>query len=99
MLSYEQFEAYITKQHSKERFTKIVEDIYSIISLTTACGNDYIERRMNSFIVLGWDLMVDIDMRVWLIECNRSPDLTASTSITKDLTERMFVDLAKMFCQ
>jgi len=48
--------------------------------------------------VLGWDLMVDQDMRVWLIECNKCPDLTPSTSITKSLTERMFVDLAKMFC-
>jgi len=66
--------------------------------LTTVCGNDYIERRMNSFIVLGWDLMVDEDLRVWLIECNRSPDLTASTSITKDLTEKMFKDMAKLFC-
>jgi len=43
--------------------------------------------------------MVGQDLRVWLIECNRSPDLTPSTSITKSLTERMFKDFAKMFCE
>lgn len=53
---------------------------------------------MNTFSVLGWDFMVDENLKVWMIECNRGPDLSASTSITEKQTGMMQKDLATMFC-
>lgn len=53
---------------------------------------------MNTFSVLGWDFMVDTNLNVYLIECNREPDLTPSTSVTKQYTQNMFDDLTTMFC-
>jgi len=53
---------------------------------------------MNTFSVLGWDFMIDTELNVYLIECNRGPDLSASTSITEKYTAMMFKDLATMFC-
>mmetsp|Transcript_66581 Transcript_66581/g.56561 ORF Transcript_66581/g.56561 Transcript_66581/m.56561 type:complete len:80 (+) Transcript_66581:485-724(+) len=73
-------------------------DIESIINDVTLAGKDSMQSRANTFQVLGWDFMIDHDLRVWLIECNRSPDLMPTTSITKELTEELFKDIAKMFC-
>ena len=47
--------------------------------------------------ILGWDIMVDNNCNAWLIECNKGPDLSASTPVTKELRECMLLDLAKMF--
>lgn len=52
---------------------------------------------MNTFTVLGWDFMIDDAMNVYLIECNRGPDLSASTPITEKYTTMMFKDLATLF--
>jgi len=40
--------------------------------------------------------MIDDELRVWLLECNRSPDLMPTTSITRHLTNKMFTDLASL---
>jgi len=60
-------------------------------------GNDQTERRLNVYTVLGWDFMIDSDLNVWLIECNRSPDLNPTTNVTDKLVKSMFKDLANMF--
>eukprot|EP00341_Mesodinium_pulex_P005570 CAMPEP_0116913590 /NCGR_PEP_ID=MMETSP0467-20121206/16793_1 /TAXON_ID=283647 /ORGANISM="Mesodinium pulex, Strain SPMC105" /LENGTH=77 /DNA_ID=CAMNT_0004589831 /DNA_START=2791 /DNA_END=3024 /DNA_ORIENTATION=+ len=70
----------------------------NIMSVVTIASKDKIEPRPNTFEVIGWDFMVDADLRVWLIECNRSPDLLPTTSVTKSLTADMFTDLAMIFC-
>ena len=56
------------------------------------------EPRANTFQILGWDFMVDEELRVWLIETNRSPDLMPTTAVTRKLTEELWLDVAKMFC-
>lgn len=71
--------------------------MYGQMLLVSATANDQAERRMNTFSVLGWDFMVDQGLNVWLIECNRGPDLSASTSITEKYTNGLFKDLATMF--
>jgi D-alanine-D-alanine ligase-like ATP-grasp enzyme len=34
-----------------------------------------VDNRKNSFEVFGYDLMVDADLKVWLIEVNSSPSM------------------------
>ena len=57
-----------------------------------------IENRANTFEIFGWDLMIDHNLNVWLLECNKSPDLNPTTSVTQELTDSFFSDLAKIFC-
>lgn len=71
--------------------------MHAVVGVVTILGNEYTERRMSSFAFLGWDLMVDNDLNVWLLEVNRNPDLSESTSITRDLTRQMFADMAHMY--
>jgi len=46
------------------------------ISITLKSCYDQFSQRQNSFETLGYDFMLDNDLNVWLIECNRSPDLS-----------------------
>ena len=40
-----------------------------------------VDNRKNSFEFLGYDFMIDEDLKVWLIEVNSSPSMDLSTVI------------------
>jgi len=42
---------------------------------------DVVDNRKNSFEFLGYDFMVDEDLKVWLIEVNSSPSMDHSTVV------------------
>lgn len=52
------------------------------------CG---IEQR--GFEWLGFDFLVDDELRVWLLEVNVSPDVSHSTSVTAKLVPRATTEL------
>lgn len=97
MLDYDTFMKWFSKAHGKDKFEQVLRQMYGQMMVATTAGNDYTERVMNTFTMLGWDFMVDEGMNVWLIECNRGPDLSASTPITAKYTTHMFKDLATLF--
>ena len=39
--------------------------------------------------MLGYDLMIDDNLNVWLIEINSSPDMSFSTPITEKLVKEL----------
>jgi len=91
MLDKEQFYAHLPEILSdypklgkiSDPMQHIDEQIKRIISISIKSGHDAFEGRNNSFETLGYDMMIDIDLNVWLIEINRSPDLSHSTHVTK----------------
>lgn len=44
----------------------------------------------------GFDIILDTDLRAWLIEVNKCPDMSYSTPITKSLIQSFFEDFAKV---
>ncbi|CAD7946429.1 unnamed protein product, partial [Amoebophrya sp. A25] len=62
------------------------------ISLRAAAKRRLIRDRKNSFEIFGYDFMVDEKGKVWLIEVNSNPDLSYSTSTTRDLVPLMLAD-------
>jgi tubulin monoglycylase TTLL3/8 len=46
---------------------------------------DMVDNRKNSFEFLGYDFMVDEDLKVWLIEVNSSPSMDHSTVIAHNI--------------
>lgn len=52
-----------------------------------------IKDRANSFQIFGYDFMVDFEGNVWLIECNGAPDLTFSTTTTRELVAKMLPNM------
>jgi len=80
-----------------EPMRHIDEQIKRIIQVSIKSGIDAFEGRNNSFETLGYDMMIDADMNVWLLEINRSPDLTHSTHVTKKFVNNYFKDLVGLF--
>ena len=56
-----------------------------------------VSARAGSFMVLGFDFMVDEDFNVWLIEINTSPTNELSTPVTTKVIEDFQRDQAKLY--
>jgi hypothetical protein len=71
-------------------YPKMIE----IIKLTTNSVKDKINRKNRKFcyVVLGYDFMIDINFKIWLIEINKNPGLSFSSPIIEMLLPRMMDD-------
>ena len=56
----------------------------------------YIDWRPGSVGFYGFDIVLDTDLRAWLIEVNKCPCMSYSTPITKTLTKDFMEDFAKV---
>lgn len=60
-------------------------------------AQEWLEHRENSHTLLGYDLMLDEKLNVWLIEVNSSPALDYSTPITEKLVSQLLTtDLPRL---
>ena len=76
--------------------------IYDVIIKTLLCGENYViagmkkngSHRTNCFEMLGFDILIDSDLKPWLIEVNLSSSLATESpldhSIKSNLTTDMF---------
>ena len=53
-------------------------------------------KRKNAFEILGFDIMIDERLNVYLIEINLSPDWTYSTKVTEKLIKIASEDIIKI---
>ena len=60
------------------------------------CAKSKIMKRKNTFEVLGFDIMIDELLNVYLIEINLSPDWTFSTKVTEKLVKIASEDIIKI---
>ena len=52
-------------------------------------AQEWLHHRDYSHTLLGYDLMIDDNLNVWLIEINSSPDMSFSTPITEKLVKEL----------
>jgi tubulin monoglycylase TTLL3/8 len=68
-----------------------------IVKGSTLSVQDMVDNRKNSFEVFGYDLMVDADLKVWLIEVNSSPSMeTTDQPVLQYLVHAFLTDLPKV---
>ena len=67
-----------------------------ILRTTILSSWGYIDWRPGSVGFYGFDIILDTDLRAWLIEVNKCPDMSYSTPITKSLIQSFFEDFAKV---
>ena len=88
----------IYKNYLDEKYgssINIYNDIYpkftEIIKISTSSIGSKINKknRKYSFVVLGYDFLIDEDFNVWLLEINKNPGLAESSPIIKMLLPRM----------
>jgi tubulin monoglycylase TTLL3/8 len=91
MWDSDSFKKYLFEK--KIPFHYIEKQIKNIIIETIKEFSKYIVHRKNSFELLGYDLMIDENLKVWLIEINVSPDLSHSTPITEKIVKNSLQDI------
>lgn len=56
----------------------------------------HVEWRPGLVGIYGFDIIIDSELRPWLIEVNKSPDFSYSTEVTRTLVPRFMEDLVKV---
>ena len=96
MWEIEQFRDYLINKFGKDFWPEIQEKIKKIVIYSLECAKHKIIQRKNSHEILGFDIMVDELLNVYLIEINLSPDWTYSTKVTEKLVKIASEDIMKI---
>ena len=96
MWEIEQFRDYLKLKFGKDCWPEIQEKIKKIVIYALECAKHKILQRKNSHEILGFDIMVDELLNVYLIEINLSPDWTYSTKVTEKLVKIASEDIMKV---
>ena len=96
MWEIEQFRDYLKEKFGKNCWPEIQEKIKKIVIYSLVCAKHKIINRANSYEVLGFDIMIDELLNVYLIEINLSPDWTYSTKVTEKLIKIASEDMIKI---
>lgn len=67
-----------------------------IIKLSMLSAWSKVDWRENSIGLYGYDVMIDSDLKMWLLEINLCPTMEHSTKVTKQLVPKMMEDLCKV---
>jgi len=83
---------------------KLWADIHRLVLMTCLSAEQffqkaaehYVPKRTTSFEVMGWDLLVDTDMKPWLLEVNHTPSLAPHTNLENSIKSSMIRDLLSL---
>lgn len=67
-----------------------------IVLQTLGSVQDHVQPRANSWELFGLDFIVSDNFQVWLLEVNKCPDCSYSTSTTQSLVQAMLHDLIRV---
>jgi len=73
---------------------------YDVILKTLLCGENYVQNAMkkngthrtNCFEILGFDILIDSDLKPWLLEVNLSPSLACDSPLDMNIKSNLVVD-------
>ncbi|PVD21451.1 hypothetical protein C0Q70_19624 [Pomacea canaliculata] len=83
--STQQLRKYLTAKHGVEKMNQIFRDIDNIIIRSLQSVQKIIINDKHCFEMYGYDILLDDQLKLWLIEINASPSLTASGKEDYDL--------------
>ena len=93
---------FLEKHHSVAQVAKVKADMNDVIIKTLIAAEDEIYSKSNSllseggrnscFELYGFDIMIDKDFRVWLVEVNISPSLMTASPLDKRIKTIMICD-------
>jgi tubulin polyglutamylase TTLL5 len=70
-----------------------VKTIISIETVINSAMNMFVPSRKNCFELLGFDILIDDNLRPWLLEVNLSPSMNTETSIDLRIKSVLIADL------
>jgi len=96
MWEIEQFREYLKQREGKDVWPEIQQKIKKIVIYALHSAKHKIMKRKNAYEILGFDIMIDDLLNVYLIEINLSPDWTYSTKVTEKLIKIATEDIIKI---
>lgn len=76
---------YISAKHGRQKSDKLFEDIQNIFIKSLLSVQPVMMNDKHCFEMYGFDILIDADLKPWLLEVNASPSLTANTPEDRDL--------------
>jgi tubulin polyglutamylase TTLL9 len=76
---------YLISKFGVQKVEECFLKIQKLIIKTLSAGSQIIVHDKRCFALYGFDVLLDDDLRPWLLEVNGSPSMTANTKEDKDL--------------
>lgn len=76
---------YLTGRYGGEKVDECYYQVQQIIVKTLMSVNKVMMNDKRCFELYGFDILIDANLRPWLLEVNGSPSMTANTPIDKQL--------------
>ena len=89
--SLRNFRLYIEGQFGQERAAQVFEDIERIILLSLKSVQSVVINDKHCFECYGYDILVDDNLKSWLIEINASPSLSATTHSDRVMKHKLII--------
>ena len=95
---------YILAKYGEESCDKSFFDIQELVIKTLIATSRVISNDKRCFELYGFDVMLDANLKPWLIEINGSPSMTANTAADKRMKNGLLddtltiINLEKMYC-
>ncbi|KAG6623741.1 tubulin-tyrosine ligase family [Phytophthora cinnamomi] len=75
---------------------QVKRSIEEVVLKALVCGEDQIPFQVNSFDLLGYDILLDADLRPWLIEINSSPSMARDNDLDYQVKDAMMLDTLRV---
>ncbi|KAL3659869.1 hypothetical protein V7S43_015171 [Phytophthora oleae] len=75
---------------------QVKRNIEEVVLKALLCGEDQIPFQVNSFDLLGYDILLDADLRPWLIEINSSPSMARDNDLDYQVKDAMMLDTLRI---
>jgi len=76
----------------------IIKTIISIDSITNSCIDMYVPYQSNCFDLIGFDILIDDNLKPWLLEVNMSPSLACESQVDVNVKVPLITDLFNLIC-
>ena len=74
----------------------LIKSIIGVEPLLTSAFHMYVPHKSNCFELLGFDILVDDDLKPWLLEVNLSPSLNCDSPLDQKIKGELIADLLTM---
>ncbi|RLN71040.1 hypothetical protein BBJ29_008749, partial [Phytophthora kernoviae] len=75
---------------------QVKRNIEEVVLKALMCGEDHIPFQVNSFDLLGYDILLDTELRPWLIEINSSPSMARDNDLDYQVKDAMMLNTLRV---
>jgi tubulin polyglutamylase TTLL1 len=94
----EHLRTYIESTRGKDVSDTLFDDIHWIIVMSLKAVQGVINSDRHCFEMYGYDIMIDDNLKPWLIEVNASPSLTSTTTSDRMMKTELIDDVLSIVC-